>query len=380
MRFSRFSKEQLEKWYNIEYCFEKIKQNDSNIQKCKFEFNNSNIDKMFKDLHISYIILFVRMTNIIEVEYFREKLKNVTFTDLQFEDLMEADVEKIKDRNLWEHWIQTVNYPVVKHVPEEFRDYNLYKLFVEYYKWNGIKYVPKEFRTKELFEIVLDKEYYDGLELFSEEYFNDEICKKVVKSFNGILHIPEKLITKELYEMGFEYDFHIITLIPEEYQTFDMFLKIIQNDDFNEEYSKYIPEWVIEKIYYESPELLTNFRISRVPEKYRTYELCLRVIKEFSESMSFYMDKYIPKKFWTEELLWEVIDNEPKFILRVHNPSYKLIKLAVSRRKWLISKYQDKLTTQDLIELINENPELIEYVDIKKHTRVWGYFSLKYLV
>ena len=378
MKYSRFSKENLEKWYDIDFCLEKVEKDKNNVRKCKFEFTKENIDKMFEVLHITIIIMFVILTDIIHVPHFRRRLKSVSLTDFQFEDLMEADVESFKYRDLWEHWIKNIRYPVVKHVPREFRDYNLYKLFVENYEWNGIKYVPEKFRTRELFQIVLDKEYYDGLELFPEEYFTPEICEKVVKSFNGIIHIPKKLRTRELYEMCFECDIHTIGLIPEKYQTFEMFLRIINNDDFEEDMSKYIPEWVIEKLYHESPELLTNFKISHVPEKYRTYNLCLRIIKEYPENRRYHMT-YIPRKFWTEELLWMVIEWAPTFILQVYEPSYKLIKLAIDRRKWLIGKFQDKLTSQDLINYIDEDPGVIEYIDIKKISSVWGYYSLKYL-
>ena len=156
----------------------------------------------------------------------------------------------------------------------------------------------------------IDPKYYSNI---PEEYLTEELYLEMInQNRDSILKIPENKITKKIIERAiFKSGLSILQSLSskiEDLVTEDIFLKYIE-EKIN---CCYNISWIPNKFrtYELYLKLIKEDKINLrdIPYEFRTYELCLEMVKckYFTE----YNIPYIPREYFTEELCLTAIKNK----------------------------------------------------------------------
>lgn len=176
---------------------------------------------------------------------------------------------------------------------------------------NYILYIPNKYKTKELCEIVLNNsKSFHIISIIPDEFKTYELYKEAVKEdINNIKIIPNKFKTKELYEIIINnYTIQdIMNYIPDEFKTYEIWINIVKKD-FNcitNVPDKFKTKELCEIVLSQNME---NDIFEHIPDEFKTYEICKNAIKHDCENI-----RYIPNIYKNNEIIDILINNIEKY-------------------------------------------------------------------
>ena len=269
----------------------------------------------------------------------------------------------------------------------------------------AIKYIPEQFITFNLCELAMSKSYLNDI---PDKYRTEEF---ILKYPNAIKWLHKKYMTKNIVDAYLNCDDVFLDNIPDQYKTLDICKKAARTQNrfcrkFNDERYDVIEHIPIKYLTTElcktcitakyniqniPDDLLTDefwewyvdqcFCISDVPEKYLTYDICIKKVKMYSDNIKyvpdhlktqelcniaifdgFYVDycnciSYIPDKFITKEIceesLWK--EEEPLLTLPEKFITMELCYDAICNNGEDIMNVPYKYITKDLCEQYVKN-------------------------
>lgn len=259
------------------------------------------------------------------------------------------------DLNLWNqdffNWICSTSPDFCTHIPEEFMTPELINICVENtsdkYFINEIPRLTQEICMKFV------KRFPNSLRLIPDSFVSEEMIIELIKIDQEIIKIvsDSKLtdkICKLCYDLG---DIEIRQYLinhghMKNNVTKEMFLELLENG--SKINLKKIPrEFITEDI----SHLLFEKDISyfeTIPDEHKTYDMCLRAIKESSCNILF-----VPKKFQSSDLIKIVLDEDWRKIssINIECLTEEIIMYAVYKNGLAISGIPKEMRTKELSEL-----------------------------
>ena len=424
MNNKKYTKENLEKYYDIDYCIESFYKyiedasidsdsyKNNEICKWKIDFSDKkNIDMIFKNMTCQNIIKYLMRVWFSDIlnggesswKYFEEKfIKSieVEIKEEMFDNYPGEDVKILKhiligmeDQLSYRFWKNIIEFIVANNdgnclqiVPEKYLDK---KMCLTAVNQNGdnIKDVPVEFVDKEMIKKAVKSCFEEEtIEYICKEYCNlldEEICMTIIMDtviLETLLYIPKSLMSQKICEKAVKRYYKNILYVPGEFKNYEMVCNLLENIKKGIRYVNFdvfegVKNEIIEKLFLERRDLIDYIEIKYIKnDNLKTYEMCLRSIINNWENI-----KYVPRKFWDDKILEIVVKESPEFVLKIkNNISYKICQIAIDKDIKLLGYLERFLTAENLQEIVGNNPEAIEYVDIHKYPELWRYHVLRH--
>jgi hypothetical protein len=207
--------------------------------------------------------------------------------------------------------------------------------------------LPDQIRTQVLCDLMRDNKI--RMNKIPIEYLNYSIYLCGV-SISGcdICHVPDEYKTEELCLTAMVAYYNILEFIPNHFKTSEFYLKYVKKD------------------------VNSRTTLYRIPEEFKTEEVCLLSIEKSENSF-----EYTPDHFKTEEFNMKAlkINNYAFVYMKNHHRTEKLCLEAVKLNEYLIRFVPHKLKTREIceiavknhIEKINENKELHIFKSMPQH-------------
>ena len=239
----------------------------------------------------------------------------------------------------------------LEYIPDEYITLEMCKYSVaknpEYYK-----YVPSRFASKELWDFAQrlprSIEPMDSTILFSnldEEEKSYELSEAAVYEDGGnISSVPIQYLTPELYRIAVKHDLGAFIYFPEELKTIDMCIEALKSGA--DETLAFIPDK------YKSYELClfavcqNGLALQFVPEKFKTHELCNVALSNTRRAIS-----YCPEDMVTYDLVYSTIKEYPRIIARIPEKftNKELWSLAFDKDPFVITSMPKEYVTNNMV-------------------------------